>query len=258
MKSRLDHVIVNDKHKVLYCYLPKVACTNLKRIFLVLTGKMNVTDPLDLKSTDVHSKLDDYLLYLNTLSPKGIKYRLKNYKKVIFVREPLERILSAYRNKFQQKGNEYFKDRYAKKIIKKYRENPSKKSLEKGHDMQFTEFIDYILDPKTQSNGYNEHWDTFYHLCSPCHIKYNFIGKYETLDDDVDLLLKEISADKMVELPKRGETYKAMKTEDTLEKFYRNVAPEKITKLVDIFSLDSSIFGYQLPDTLQKFVNGSL
>jgi hypothetical protein len=47
-RKTLEHIIVDDRYKVLFCYIPKVACTNLKRVFLLLTGKMNATDPMAL------------------------------------------------------------------------------------------------------------------------------------------------------------------------------------------------------------------
>ena len=256
-KTSLDHIIVNDKYKVLYCYIPKVACTNLKRIFLVLSGKMNVTDISKISSSAVHLHLDKHLTYLDTLSSESIKYRLKHYRKVIFVREPLERILSAYRNKFVQKGNGYFKKRFGRLVIKRYRKNPSEKSLEKGHDMKFSEFVDYILDPRTQRPGYNEHWNTYFDLCSPCHVLYNFIGKYETLDDDVDLLLKQLQADQLVKFPKRGEMYKAIKTEYTLEQFYQKIDPQKISDLRAVYGQDYFLFGYQIPETIKKLISSS-
>lgn len=253
-KSKLDHLVVDDRYKVLYCYVPKVACTNLKRVFLLLSGKMNVTDPLKLKSADVHSNLDSYLTYLDTFPAAGIKYRFLHYKKVIFVRDPLERILSAFRNKFLQKGNSYFKEKFGRKIVKKYRENPSEKSLQAGNDVTFTEFVQYLLDPKTIEQGYNEHWKSFHDLCHPCHIRYNYIGKYESLDEDVDGFLKILKVQDKIHFPERSDMYKTLKTEDILLKFYRELDPEMLRQLWAMYVNDYSVFGYEIPTVLNKLI----
>lgn len=257
-KSKLDHIIVDDRYKTLYCYVPKVACTNLKRVFLLLTGRMNETDPIKLKSADVHSGLDKYLTYLDSLPAPGIKYRFLHYKKVVFVREPLERILSAYRNKFVQNGNSYFKEKFGRKIIKRYRENPSIKSLDKGNDVTFKEFVQYLLDERTKELGYNEHWESFHNLCHPCHIRYNFIGKYETLDEDVDGLLRVLKVDDKIQFPKRDDMYKTLKTEDMMLKFYRELQPEMLKELLKIYASDYSVFDYEIPGFAEKLIKSVL
>jgi hypothetical protein len=68
------------------------------------------------------------------------------------VREPFERLLSAYRNKFTEKSP-YFHKRFGRKIIRKYRTNPNVEDIEKGNNVKFPEFVQYITDPVTIS-GY--------------------------------------------------------------------------------------------------------
>ena len=257
VKSKLKHLIVNDEHKVLYCYVPKVACTNLKRVFLLLTGKMNETEPLKLKASDVHMTYTKYFHFLHHESEEDIKFKIKHYRKIVFVREPLERLLSAYRNKFTQKGGVYFQERYGRKIIKRYRENPSAESLERGHDVQFNEFVQYLLDPDTPVESFNEHWATISSLCFPCHIAYDFIGKYETLDDDVTLLLKEMSVDDHISFPERSDSYKYERTEDIMLEYFRKIPRQFLNHLWKVYLHDYIVFGYPFPSIIRKLLGFS-
>ncbi|KYO28346.1 carbohydrate sulfotransferase 14 [Alligator mississippiensis] len=39
-RTALKHILVSDKYRFLYCYVPKVACSNWKRILKVLDGAL--------------------------------------------------------------------------------------------------------------------------------------------------------------------------------------------------------------------------
>ena len=176
-------------HIFLFCIL-QVACTNWKRVLLVLSDKTNYTDALQIPAHLAHSKdMEKVIRTLDTYTPDEIQYRLENYFKFVIVRNPLERLYSAYRNKFTMSYNTYFPKRFGKQIIKRHRKNPSKKSLKLGHDVTFEEFISYILDPNTEQ-PFNEHWRPMYKLCFPCLHKYDVIGKYETMSEDVQYILQ--------------------------------------------------------------------
>ena len=117
----LKGIYVNDKHKFLYCEVPKVACTNFKAIMVMLTGQVNATGPEQLKPHLVHGDYQKhYLRNLASYTPAEIEHRIENYYKFMFVREPLQRILSAYRNKFTENFTDFYHRRYGRKIVKKF------------------------------------------------------------------------------------------------------------------------------------------
>ncbi len=65
---------------------------------MVLMGKTNATDPMDVDRTEAHQ----YKTFrrLNNYTRSEAEFVLANYTKFLFVRHPMERFLSAYRNKF--------------------------------------------------------------------------------------------------------------------------------------------------------------
>ncbi|XP_017284246.1 carbohydrate sulfotransferase 14 [Kryptolebias marmoratus] len=202
-KTLLQHVLVNDKYRFLYCYVPKVACSNWKRVLKVLSGA--------LESVDVSIKMDHRsdLLFLSSLKPDEIRYRLAHYFKFMFAREPMERLLSAYRNKFGE--IESYQKKYGVEIIKRYRKGRAKDPSVTGDDVTFGEFVRYLLDEDVEHM--NEHWMPMYNLCQPCAISYDFIGSYEHLERDAEYVLQRIKAPPFVHFPVRQTWYKPVTTE---------------------------------------------
>uniref|UniRef100_A0A3Q1GQM7 Carbohydrate sulfotransferase n=1 Tax=Acanthochromis polyacanthus TaxID=80966 RepID=A0A3Q1GQM7_9TELE len=237
-KTLLQHVLVNDEHRFLYCYVPKVACSNWKRVLKVLSGA--------LESVDVNIKMDHRsdLLFLSALKPEEIRYRLKHYFKFMFVREPMERLLSAYRNKFGE--IESYQKKYGVEIIKRYRKGHAKDPSITGDDVTFAEFVRYLLDEDVERM--NEHWMPVYNLCQPCAISYDFIGSYEHLESDAEFVLQRIGAPPYVHFPERQTWYKPVTTE-TLHYYLCSLPQKLLRELLPKYILDFSLFTYPLPNT---------
>jgi len=45
---------VDDKHRIVYCVVPKVVCTSWKKTLIFLSGQSNASSPDELTATDVH------------------------------------------------------------------------------------------------------------------------------------------------------------------------------------------------------------
>ena len=251
--AMLDKILVDDQHKILYCSIPKVGCTNWKKVFVMMSGKYNVSRNIT-KPMNVHHERfmrNIGLQYLSDFTKDEIVHRIHSYYKFLFVRNPLERILSAYRDKFTQynKYTKYFQHKYGKFIIKKYRKNANKVSLARGHDVRFEEFVNYITD-RPSNKEFNPHWAQYYRLCHPCKITYDFIGKMETLDMDAPYVMRKFQNGTWP-FPPPPKTQS--QTRSALKRFYRRIPAENISKLVEVYKGDFILLEYD-PTTLLKSI----
>lgn len=242
--NKLEHILVDEEHKLLYCYVPKVACTNWKRVLMILAGKWNGTDVLSIPASLAHTP--GMFRNLSTVSQPERDYMLENYHKMIIVRNPFERLLSAYRNKLEgeTRSAKYFQNRVGRRIIKAYREHPSNESLEHGHDVTFKEFALFLTNRSEELADVvnNEHWQPITNLCHPCLIKYSLIGKYETLLDDSLLALNTINASH-IQFPRLART---SGTAEKLHRYFIQLDLPLIRRLYKLYKHDYRIFNYDL------------
>ncbi|KAM6909349.1 carbohydrate sulfotransferase 12-like [Xenentodon cancila] len=246
----LKHFIVDDKHSIIYCYVPKVACTHWKKVMYVLKQKEPYLDPASLISESVHTP--NMFPLLSSFSKTEIKVRLKHYTKFLFVRDPFVRLISAYRDKFE-KNNQYFYEKFGRNILRLYgnKTNPPKKgdeALASGLRPSFHNFIQYLLDPKTEKKEpFEPHWRQMYRLCHPCIVQYDFVGHQETLQEDAQELLKIIKLQDDIKFPP---SYANMTSPDSVMNWFRTVPLEERRKLYKVYEADFRLFGYRRPHEL--------
>ncbi|XP_032698733.1 carbohydrate sulfotransferase 13 [Lontra canadensis] len=244
----LRHVLVDDAHGLLYCYVPKVACTNWKRVLLALSGRAR-GDPLAIPAHEAHAP--GRLPSLADFSPAEINRRLRAYLAVLFVREPFERLASAYRNKFARPYSAAFQQRYGTRIVRRLRPRAHPDALARGHDVRFAEFLAYLLDPRTRrEEPFNEHWERAHALCHPCRLRYDVVGKFETLAEDAAFVLGLVGASGL-RFPAPPPGAKGAAARDLAERLFRDISPFYQRRLFDLYRMDFLLFNYSAPSYLR-------
>lgn len=254
----MEYLIVDDTNKLLFCHIAKVASTTWKRVFLQLTGKVNVSNFLTISANDIHHRYDQHFTYLSEFSKEQISQRLRDYFKFVFVREPLERILSAYKNKFFTKtlSADYFKWKFGRKIIARYRRPLSRiPANNTGEGVTFEEFASYLVDDK-QRIKMNEHWEEYNKMCHPCLIDYDFVGHLERIDEDSQYVLDLNALSDRIKVPSRRESlYSYRKTNSYMKEYYSQLKPETISRLYQKYKADYLIFNYTIPADVLTLMN---
>uniref|UniRef100_A0A2K5IGK0 Carbohydrate sulfotransferase n=1 Tax=Colobus angolensis palliatus TaxID=336983 RepID=A0A2K5IGK0_COLAP len=219
--------------------LPVGQRRTLLRHILVLAGVLD--------SVDVRLKMDHRsdLVFLADLRPEEIRYRLQHYFKFLFVRDPLERLLSAYRNKFGEIRE--YQQRYGAEIVRRYRAGAGPSPA--GDDVTFPEFLRYLVDEDPERM--NEHWMPVYHLCQPCAVHYDFVGSYERLEADANQVLEWVRAPPHVQFPARQAWYRPASPESL--HYHLCSAPRALLHdVLPKYILDFSLFAYPLPNVTKE------
>ncbi|XP_027032895.2 carbohydrate sulfotransferase 12-like [Tachysurus fulvidraco] len=252
--EELHNLLVDDRHGIIYCYVPKVGCTAWKRIMIVLSESLKVygvpyRNPLDIPVEDVHGSS---LQHLNAYPKAVMKQKLQTYKKFIFVRDPFVRLTSAYKDKLGS-SNQIYYETIGIQILKQFGKvsNPPasvEQANAQGIVPSFSDFIQYILSlPARNYEMFDEHWKQTVHMCHPCIINYDFIGKMETIEEDAAHLLRLLKVDNIVDF----KPYEKNKTStDEMKTWFYNIPTEWRRKLYDIYRADFELFGYEYYDTL--------
>lgn len=252
-----------------------MACTNWKRVMIVLGQKLvapSNTDPNAAepppptpyrRPQDVPSELSHNGTLHLTFNKFWRRYgkasrnlmhaKLRKYTKFLFVRDPFVRLMSAFRNKFAQPNEDFYRQ-FGTRMLKRYanvtRPLPAtaKEAFKAGLRPSFTDFVHYLLDPETEKEeAFNEHWRQVYRLCHPCQIHYDFVGKLETLEEDAQHLLRILDVEREIQFPPGYRNRTAASWEHD---WFANVPLEDRRKLYELYEPDFRLFGYPKPDTL--------
>ena len=262
MKRDKDTIInyYDDNTQSIYCRVAKAANTSWKRTMLLLSGKFTkYRNPEQISPSAAMQNLKS----LQDLPQSGKDFRMKKYFKFVFVREPLERLLSAYRCVFIDAP-------YPKldiEIVRKYRPHDYKPSV-KRYNITLAEFVRYILDQDAAGHVLNRHWIPQNRQCPVCDPQFDFIGHYETLHKDAEFVVSKLKSrihNKQLRQRVDRITFPAHsghsnKTNVFLKQMYSTVPMTDIQALYNLYAIDYELFGYEHPinTEVQSFYIGSI
>nr|XP_053647582.1 carbohydrate sulfotransferase 11-like [Cherax quadricarinatus] len=242
----LKHILVDTRHKALMCFVPKVACTSWKRVWFWLAGLLDEDDDImALTRAQVHGPFLPNLA--STMFPDARREEmLKTYKKFLFTRHPLDRLISAYRDKLENYDDES-NFNFHKHVGQEVERMERGKVTGSGHNVTFPEFVRWVTPP----NGTwtvaqkNEHWRPMVELCAPCAVQYNAVGRYENLQQEMNASLHWLKAGVFADrFPSSDRPFHAA---ELRQEYLQRLTSEDKLRFLRTYLLDFLLFGYDMP-----------
>ncbi|PIK49380.1 putative carbohydrate sulfotransferase 11 [Apostichopus japonicus] len=259
LRNELDHVqairnppdglIVDEKHKLLYCVVPKVACSSWKEFFYEIGGYGQ-------EQTNRNKTRKLVLTYFHHLPEAKRQEIYKKLYKFVFVRHPFLRLLSAYRDKMEPNGSYerlhankdqqslyFWRDRLGQDIIRVYHGESEALRMKRNRNdyrITFQEFVRYLVEFPDKFYTKDRHWRPMHKLCYPCDIRYEFIANFETIDTDSAFIRRLVKAD----LPEKNLHATNSSNLDFAFSYYENVPKPIMRKLYERYKYDFLLFGY--------------
>ena len=195
------------------------------------------------------------------LSPRSYQelmeiIKLGNYFTFTIVRHPLDRLISAYRDRILDGCTDQAK-LHIPAIFHLTRSNLLTLGTSVLYDKitncidtfpTFEEFIRFVI---VNPDG-DLHWMPYHQHCSPCQIEYDAIIKLETAVQDEEYVLKQSMMDQYLNLSYQHYRQRNdVQTEDLRSKYFSNLTCFQFDELTKVYSKDFRLFTYDVKEFRQ-------
>ena len=168
--------LISDRFKLIACKNFKVGSTNIARVLYTLDHLQGQRDSNKIGMFKARNTAK-----MKNKTPEKLDILFNSYTKFMFIRDPIERLLSAYRD-----------------------DRPSVRYKQKHNLTSFKLFLEHLIP--IPDSKVNRHMVSFTRMCNPCRVKYDFIGSMDNYEADMGNILESVGANKYVILPHRNQT----------------------------------------------------
>ncbi|KAK7080896.1 hypothetical protein SK128_016037 [Halocaridina rubra] len=239
------------QHKVMYCEVYKAGSTAWNSLMAHLYGKSKIIETKEFYRMQPLLK-PSLQVFMKTLKDE-------HFVRLVVAREPLSRLLSAYRDRIEDTSHPSWQGSHYAPLILQYSRGKTFAKNEMYYANKtikivptFDEFIRYLV--KTKPATYDPHWMPITLQCSVCNINYTHIIHTETFIDDVRYILRETGLNQKIDASLL--TLNAHKgkgnTGDLMMTYYSTVKPPSLQKIIDIYKDDFVYFDYNPIEVLKN------
>lgn len=180
-----------------------------------------------------------YGIVMNKYTPDQVKVELNGYTKFLVVRNPFNRLVSAYYSKIIE-GNDNIHQIFIKYLQdirsdEQYKRKPNLRS--------FLEMI--VSNHKAATDA---HWISYFNTSNPCFIQYEYILRLETLQEDLsNFLFKSYSGikyKKYMNLHKNPSKNQVIMHNQVIPAELTSLNKTMINMFVKKYKYDFTFFGY--------------
>nr|XP_053645984.1 carbohydrate sulfotransferase 11-like [Cherax quadricarinatus] len=257
-------IIYDSANHLAFCPVYKAASTSWSITLLELGGYWR----------ESLKKKNSLQLLLKQIFPRISNFAASSITsdctRFMVVRHPFERLVSCYRDKFQDASKGYYYLHYGEKMVRRYRkfhdglsqqqisllEEQVRSKVKRGLPVvlpenpfatplgpTFSEFVQYILD----AHHDDEHWRTYEAHCSPCILPYDFILRFESLPEEGKLFLEYLNRTGDVR-PRWDNPTQGVKTGQVACSYFKQLPLPYVHMLYEKYKSDFDLYEYSPDD----------
>lgn len=241
--------LVSDELQIAYCFIPKCASSMFKTVLLKTNSAGRNKSRIFIHTTDTTDLKERGLRYVKYHSNEMAG--IANYTKILITRNPFDRVVSAFNDKF---------------ILSEFADYPQRlrkiSGLTDEDPLQFWMFAQALTSHRKWF--INDHWSDVGRGCEPCELNYDYILRVETMPRDLSLVESRMKQpwNRRGIGPYHTHRYNTLRSGEEAARRgvvhprrlpeFGNVPEDDALKLYEQYKYDFQLYGYQFDILTQE------
>ncbi|CAL4077537.1 unnamed protein product, partial [Meganyctiphanes norvegica] len=235
-----------SQYSVLSCYVNKAGSSAWNALLAHLYNLTEYLQPQHFYMMQNELRPTEIQLRVAALTPSWIRF--------LMVRDPLSRLLSAYRDRIADNSHYTFQAAHYGPLILHYT-RPEKRYQDDeifytNNTLRiiptFQEFVRFLVQDPVEKM--DPHWKPIYSHCGACTVHFTHVVHMETFTEDLVEITRECGMDSdIVSKVLQDSSYKhesKQKTSLLMTSYYATLSTELLQELLRIYNKDFILFGY--------------